>query len=450
MKLKPYPEYKDSGVEWIGDIPEGWESFKIKLLGQFKNGNGFPESLQGNEHGDIPFLKVSDINDPKSIFVDSSNNFVSLKTAAENKWNIIEENSIIFPKIGEAINKNHRKINDKEIIIDNNLSAFLIKEQFYFKYIYYIFKELNMNDFLNISSVPSINMDLLKSHKFSVTVNIKEQKIITSFLDKKTSQIDKTIQKDTQLIELLKEKRTALINHAVTNGLDLDAKMKDSGVEWIGDIPEEWFMFKIKHLAGNCSNPVQTGPFGAQLHAEDYVNEGIPLILIRNVNCGRINDINIPYVSGEDAIRLSMYRLNVGDIVFSRVGSIGRAALVTDKEEGWLISGQMLRLRLTDKRIYNPYLVYLFQSNLSNEYVSLESVGSTRESLNTQILSNMSFPLPIKQKQEEIVNYLNKETSKIDETIHKIERKIELLEEYKKSLIHHVVTGKVDVREEVV
>jgi type I restriction enzyme S subunit len=221
-------------------------------------------------------------------------------------------------------------------------------------------------------------------------------------------------------------------------------KYKDSEIEWIGEIPEGWDVIKIKHIAGNCSIPVQTGPFGAQLHADDYVNEGIPFILIRNVNHGKINNTNIPFVSEEDAERLFMYRLKADDIVFSRVGSLGRAALVTNREEGWLISGQMLRLRLKDKRINRNYLVYLFQSKLSEEYVSYESVGSTRESLNTEILSNFILPLPPLPDQTAIANFLDKKNAKIDAVIEKDKKLIALLKEKRTALINHAVTKGLD------
>jgi restriction endonuclease S subunit len=139
---------------------------------------------------------------------------------------------------------------------------------------------------------------------------------------------------------------------------------------------------------------VQTGPFGAQLHACDYVDEGIPLILIRNVNNLKIYDNDIPKVSKEKADSLSAYRLTSGDIVFSRVGSIGRIALVTKREEGWLISGQMLRLRVNNSLLESRYLIYVFSSNLVSDYMDFMSVGSTRESINTDILKCL-IPLPL-------------------------------------------------------
>ena len=126
--------------------------------------------------------------------------------------------------------------------------------------------------------------------------------------------------------------------------------LNDTRAWWLGRIPDGWEVIKVKYLAGNDNSVVQTGPFGAQLHAADYVDEGVPLILIRNVKDMKIDESQIPRISPEDAERLCMYRLDAGDIVFSRVGSIGRVALCTEREKGWVISGQMLRLRLRNPR----------------------------------------------------------------------------------------------------
>ena len=219
---------------------------------------------------------------------------------------------------------------------------------------------------------------------------------------------------------------------------------KDSGIEWIGEVPEGWKIISIKCLEGNSANVVQTGPFGAQLHADDYVDEGVPLILIRNVRDMRIDDTNIPQVSLSDAERLSMYRLREGDIVFSRVGSIGRIALCTERENGWLISGQMLRLRMTNLSVDKKFVAYAFESPSLLTFVELQSVGSTRESINTEILRNMPLPMPDIIEQREISAFLDRQTARIDALITKKTRFIELLKEKRQALITHAVTKGLD------
>ena len=448
MKLKSYQEYKDSKVEWVGDIPNSWKMLKIGHLGNFQNGNGFPESLQGQEKGDIPFLKVSDINDPNLITVNIANNYVSSKIAAEHKWNIIPKNSIIFPKIGEAINKNHRKINTVEVIIDNNLSALCIDDNFFYKYLFYIFKELNMNDFLNVSAVPSINMNLLKNHKFPITPNLEEQKFIVYFLDKKTSEIDKTIEKDTKLIKLLKEKRNALINHAVTKGLDPDVKMKDSGVEWIGEIPEEWDISKfrrgIKFLtdfeANGSFSTIKENvnlepkiPFAWYVRATDLENDRYGLIE-KNQYCDEYT-YNF----------LKKTKLEGGELLVAKRGEIGKVYLMPEVNCPSTLAPNLYLIKLNSK--LNPkFTFYWFLSNLGRDQLILNNKSTTIGALYKDDIKDCFCIFPPFSEQEKIVDYLNQNTFKIDRTIQKIEKKIKIMEEYKKSLIHHVVTGKVDVR----
>ena len=215
---------------------------------------------------------------------------------------------------------------------------------------------------------------------------------------------------------------------------------KDSGVEWLGEIPSHWLCISLKNIEPYNSQMVQTGPFGAQLHASDYVDEGVPLILIKNVRNLAIDDSDIPKISAEDAKRLSIYRVEVGDIVFSRVGSIGRIAKVTEKERGWLISGQMLRLRLGSNSLNPAYSVYALSSKIVEDYVTYYSVGSTRDSINTEILMNLKIPLPSLEEQSQIAAFLDKETIKIDALIDKQEQLITLLREKRQAIISHAVT----------
>jgi type I restriction enzyme S subunit len=221
---------------------------------------------------------------------------------------------------------------------------------------------------------------------------------------------------------------------------------KDSGVEWLGKVPEHWEIIRLKHLAGNDINVVQTGPFGAQLHASDYVDNGVPLILIRNVNNLKIDDSDIPKISEKKAESLSSYRLEIDDIVFSRVGSIGRIAIVTEREKGWLISGQMLRIRIENPNLKNDFALYVFSSEVISEFVSYKSVGSTRDSINTEILRNVPVLIPPIHEQFFITRYLDDRTRKIDSLIEMKQKLIELLKEERAAVINKAITKGLDPR----
>ena len=149
-------EMKESGIEWIGDIPTHWSIIKFKYVFDIIGGNGFPDNLQGHCDGDFPFCKVSDINGD-CIYIDTANNYVSLAVVKEQKFNVIPQNSILIAKIGAALQKNHRKINKVECCIDNNTQALVPRRQDCIKYLYYITKCIDMGWFDNKGTIPSIN-----------------------------------------------------------------------------------------------------------------------------------------------------------------------------------------------------------------------------------------------------------------------------------------------------
>ncbi|EGK12375.1 type I restriction-modification system specificity determinant [Desmospora sp. 8437] len=219
---------------------------------------------------------------------------------------------------------------------------------------------------------------------------------------------------------------------------------KESNIAWIGKVPVHWDVLPMKRLDKNNMEMAQTGPFGSHLHASDYMDSdlknGVPLILIKHVNDFKIIDHNMPRVSKSKAEELSVYKLKKNDIVFSRVGTMGRVAPVTKKEEGWLISGQMLRLRIKSKDIDNQFLLYLLSSDISTKYLQLVSVGSTRDSINTDILRNMVIVRPSLPEQQAIANFLDRETGKLDRLVEKKQRLIELLREKRQALITQAVT----------
>ncbi len=222
---------------------------------------------------------------------------------------------------------------------------------------------------------------------------------------------------------------------------------KDSGVEWIGQIPPTWNVERAKSMERGAADFVQTGPFGAQLHASDYLangEDGVPLILIKHVNDLSISHDNLPRIEPARAAELQEYRVTPGDIVFSRVGSVGRIAPVTRDEDGWLISGQMLRLRFRTPRLNIPFALYAISSQAVLTYFELASVGTTRDSINSTILREMPLVIPEIPEQRAIAEFLDRETGKIDALVAKKERLIELLQEKRTALITHAVTKGLD------
>tara|TARA_R110001599_G_scaffold342971_3_gene565224 strand:- start:538 stop:1872 length:1335 start_codon:yes stop_codon:yes gene_type:complete len=273
--------------------------------------------------------------------------------------------------------------------------------------------------------------------------SIDSQKAIAHFLDHKTAQIDALIAKKQSLLDKLAEQRTALISQAVTKGLDPSVPMKDSGVDWLGKIPKYWHVSKLGYVAKS----LQTGPFGSQLHADEYVEDGTPLINPSDISKGKIT--GNPTITVEDAVvaRLSRHKLELGDIVIARRGEMGRAGLVGKGNVGWLCGTGSLRARLK-KEVINPeFLLYQFSMRGVSEYLSLQSVGSTMDNLNTSILGRLWVVVPPLQEQNDIISEIQKVSSRIEKMRSSVTSAISKLQEYRSALITNAVTGKIDVRD---
>jgi len=271
---------------------------------------------------------------------------------------------------------------------------------------------------------------------------LPEQRKIAEILET----VDNAIEKTDRIIEKHKRIKQGLMQDLLTRGIDENGqirseethKFKDSP---LGRIPEEWGVSRIIDFSRTKSNPIQTGPFGAQLHAFEYVKDGVPLILIKNIFEGKIIEKNIPHILEKKAMKLKRYRLKSGDVVFSRVGNVGRCAVIKDKQNGWLISGQMLRVRLENPLLDPIFLSYMMDTVWFQKVLESEILGTTRKSINTDILSKLPIILPSLPEQHRIAEIL----SQIDETIKKEQKYKEKLERIKHGLMEDLLTGKVRV-----
>jgi type I restriction enzyme S subunit len=286
----------------------------------------------------------------------------------------------------------------------------------------------------NANTQNNLNSTIVKNIDISIP-KISEQTAIASFLDKKTSQINKLIEKNQKLIELLKEKRTALINHAVTRGLDPDAKMKDSGIDWIGEIPEGWGVRKIKQFS-----KIVTGST-PESGNDEYWDGSLKWITPVDLSIGKkyISDSKRK-ITKKGFASCGTTFVNEGAIVLATRAPIGYPTIAKEK----LCFNQGCKAFEIEKDFIPDYCYYYL-----NAYENvLNSKGNTTTFSELSTYDLASFPVlkPSQQEQTAIANFLDKHTTQIDKTIQKIQSKIKLLEEYKKSLIHHVVTGKIDVR----
>lgn len=275
--------------------------------------------------------------------------------------------------------------------------------------------------------------------------SLQEQAIIADFLDRKTEAIDGLIAKKERLIALLQEKRQALITQAVTKGLDPTVPMKDSGIEWLGQIPAHWEATRL----GRISLNIQTGPFGSQIHADEYITDGIPLINPSHLVDGSVVPERDVSISESAKARLARHILEQDDIVLARRGEMGRCAIV-HKSDGEMLCGTgSARVRL-DQRISNPgYIALLLSTKGNSQFLENQSNGATMANINTSILAHLPVlcpPLPVQQR---IVGFVRKAGSSVNHLLVRVERSVEVLREYRQALITAAVTGQLDVAEKL-
>jgi len=412
MNLKPYPKYKDSGIQWIGEIPEGWEVHKLKYK-TIINKKKLEDDVNPNYV--INYLDISN--------VDSDGNILDIE---EQIFEDAPSRARRIPGSGDTILSTVRTYLKAIAYLENIPDNLIVSTGFAVlepikpinsKYFFYsTSSEVFIQNVIAYSkgvAYPAINPPEL-GQILIIIPSLPEQTTIANFLDKQTAKIDVRSAKDKKLIELLKEKRTALINHAVTEGLDKNAKMKKVNLLICDENPENWQVIRIKFVIRLSR--------GVDLSNDDFEEGNIPVYGSNGI-IGYHNEANSKGPG----------------VTVGRSGSVGEVNFVNE-ERYW---AHNTSLYLQEDYGNNVRYIYYLLSILDLKHLA---AGSAVGTLNRNYIHDLFVSLPSKQEQQKIVEYLDKATSNIDKTIKIIEKKIKLLEEYKKSLIHHTVTGKMDVR----
>ncbi len=439
-----YEKYKDSGVEWLGDIPEHWETKKLKYVGIFINGFSF-DSKDFQSSG-LKVLKITNIQNMTIDWNDSS----YLDEASYEKYSKFQvyKNDLVFALTRPIISTGIKVafIDTDEKILLNQRNSIFRTNVIPIKWIYFI---LLSQSFIvefdkkidKTGQQPNISSNDIGNIVVPIPP-IKEQKAIANFLDRKTKQIDDLIAKKEALLAKLDEKRSAIISHAVTKGLDPTVPMKDSGVEWLGDIPEHWEFLKIKFL---CKEII-SGPFGSSLTKDMYVKSGYKIYGQEQVIANNFS-IGDYCISEEKYKEMSRYSVNTGDILISCVGTFGKISVVPKEAEAGIINPRLIKLNLNNEKIEPDYFGTLLSSNISFCQFDKLSRGGTMGVVNIGVLSMIELPIPPLNEQYLINKYLVKKTAEINLQKAKVQEAIERLKEYRTALITNAVTGKIDVRQ---
>ena len=445
MSYKTYDKLQEVDNTFFKQIPEHWNIFKLKYI---------INSLESGKRKDFESEDYAFSLGGEHINWDGTLNLKNKRYISKDFYNSmskgkIQENDTLLVKDGATIGKTafvnnltqKMAVNEHVFIIRNN--HLLIPNLLYYLIASNLgFAQIKLTE--TGSAQGGISQDILDKVRFAIPNSLQEQQQIVNYLDKKTAKIDATIAKNEELIQLLEEKRVALINQVVTKGLNPNVPIKDSGVEWIGEIPEHWDKTKIRFL-GTLQNGISK--------SSEYFGHGYPFISYGDVyNNDEIPDV----INGKAKTTISeriAYSVQKNDIFCTRtsetIDEVGITSLCTKTIENGTFSGFLIRFRLFKNIDINVnFLKFYLQSIAIRHYFAKMMIIVTRASLGQNLLNNLNILLPPMEEQIQIADYLDKETSIIDKTIEKIKVNINLLEEYKTSLIHHVVTGKIDVRGE--
>ena len=427
--MKPYSAYKDTGVNWIGKLPSHWNSVRIKYSDNVIMGQSPSSDDYNLEQIGLPFLQgnadFTELHPLPRVWCSTAN-----KIAQEGDVLL----SVRAP-IG-AVN-----ISDQSYGIGRGLCAIrAIKTnpKLLFYFLHAMHEELNSNG--TGSTYTAISADDVRN-TFIPNIPYSEQQAIADFLDRKTAQIDTLIEKKQRQIDLLQEQRTALINYAVTKGLDPYVTVKDAGADGIDKIPSHWNIKQLRHIIKEGTSItygiVQAGP--------DYEG-GIPYIRTQDMAGSELPRQGYLRTSPEIDKSYERSKVYSGDIVIAIRATVGKALIVPDYLNGANLTQGTAKVSVSSAA-YNRFVYYAINSDNCQNQISSISKGVTFREITLYMLRRVAIPFPPLAEQVQIADYIDKKAYEIDVAIDRVRKEIELMQEYRTALISEAVTGKIDVRE---
>jgi len=439
--LKPYPAMKSSGVAWLGEVPAHWAIQTIGRIGQLFKGNG------GNKEDEVsvgvPCVRYGDLYTKHEYFVRSTKGFVSAKRAAA--YTPIRYGDVLFAASGETIEdigksavnlvKTDARCGGDVLVLRPSIAAFP-------EYLGYAAdspaarhqKACMGRGF----TVVHIYGSQLKRLALPLPP-LPEQAAIVRFLDHADRRIRRYIRAKQKLIQLLEEQKQAIIHRAVTRGLDPDVRLKPSGVEWLGEVPEHWEVASL----GRVINRAVDGPH----HSPDYLDAGIPFLSARNIKADRWSLGDTKFISEEDYNLFSRRVVpEVGDVLYTKGGTTGIAREV-DLPFRFQVWVHVAVLKVKREKVTPAYLALSLNSPRCYEQAQLFTRGATNQDLGLNRMKAISLALPPLCEQEAILAVSGDQRRRILSAVEGAHHEIHLLRELRTRLIADVVTGKLDVRE---
>lgn len=434
-----YDKYKDSGIAWIGEIPEHWEVRRLKHLGKNYNGLTYsPNDICGSEDG-ILVLRSSNIKDNKLCFDDN----VYVKKEIPQKLIVNKGDILICSRNGSAELIGKAAFIELQMVATFGAFMMIFKgtSNIYHKYLFYIVTSC-ISQYKWLFTTATINQltSSMLGEIFAPFINNNlEQKPIATYLDQKCGEIDELITLQEEMITKLQSYKQSVITEAVTKGLDKNVPLKDSGIEWIGEIPEHWEASKTLF---SLSMPITDGPHTTP----ELFETGIPFVSAEAVSFGngRIDFSHIRGYISENFYQecCKKYIPQIDDIYMIKSGATtGRVAIV-DTDIKFTIWSPLAVFRCNKERMLPRFLFYQLQSNGYQKQIELNWSYGTQQNIGMRTLEKLILSVPPLSEQQSIADYLDQKCCEIDELISIKQQKIEKLKDYKKSLIFECVTGK--------
>lgn len=431
-QYKTYESYKDSGVPWLGEIPQDWSLERGKWIHKYKKAlnkkkeceNVLSLTLRGvvNNNPDSPEGLVPEDYCTYQLFNKNDLVFklIDLENYKTSRVGLVHEDGIMssaYIRVKPSSDSNPRFL--------YYFYFFMYLEGVYNKLGAGVRSTLNQTDLLDLP-VPIINTSIQDS--------------IVAFLDQKTAEIEAAIEKKQRLIELLKEQKSILINQAVTKGLNPNVPMKDSGIEWIGKIPAHWEVKKVRHL-GTLINGISEGA--------DYFGSGQPFVTYGDVYSNFVLPENLSGLAKASKSACNHYSVKRGDVFFTRTSEIaeevGISSVCLQTVLNATFSGFVIRFRPFNSLLEPEFSGFYFRSDITRDFFVKEMNLVTRVSLGQNLLKNLPVMIPPKKEQNQISDYLKETLGEIDLVVAASQEQISQLREFKQTLIAHAVTGKIKV-----
>ena len=449
--LHPYPAYKPSGIDWLGDVPEHWEVVQLGRIGVFSKGSG---GTKDDEVPDgIPCVRYGDLYTTHRYFINQTRSYIS--PARATAYTSIDRGDVLFPTSGETIEeigKSAVSLMHTPVVCGGDLIIFRPKIPVEPRFMGYALDSPPPPPPPAQTQKSLMGRGITIMHIYSGQLKylwlplppLSEQRAIVRYLDHAADRIQRYVTAKRKLIALLEEEKQAIVNRAVTRGLDLNVRLKPSGVEWLGDVPEHWEVLQLGRFID-----LATGfPFKSE--GFSFAEEDMRLLRGVNVSPGRLRWMDVVRWPNSDCSTFDDYRMEIGDIVLGMdrpfiEGGV-RVASLSENDVPTLLLQRVARIR-PRQELSSAFTLLLLAGKSFVDYLTPLFTGISVPHVSPEQIKSFRIALPSIREQNEIVDHIMSVSSSIQLMTERARRQIELLEEYRIRLIADVVTGKLDVRE---